>query len=352
VPAPPSQGARSGAGGPGAASAPAARPARPCRRRRRRAAAAAAAPPARRIPDAQFPRRRQRSRHRPQRELPWRRAHQRARAALARRTMRCPARAKPRPGPRRPAGPAPGCRARSCTLGTAPVATPGSSGPEHLYKGLRRSEIRRQRAPGRPGRPDDRAPRRVEQPSTAERDRHRSCLDARPHNKPAHRPVSSHGPAHKRRPCHLPFVSVFQSSCLGGSHIGSRLSTRVSSTSCSLAGLLEGPRGSAARSMAFLPYLPQDNASLADATVAAISERLGQLLRAPASQFWAAVRGDASLHTCLDSYLQYARFARGLVCRRLPSALAGWRSCRRHSGALVPVGSKRLAGCSTLFSQL
>jgi hypothetical protein len=63
--------------------------------------------------------------------------------------------------------------------------------------------------------------------------------------------------------------------------------------------------------MAFLPYLPQDNASLADATVAAISERLGELLRAPASQFWTAVRGDASLHTCLDSYLQYARCARG-----------------------------------------
>jgi len=154
--------------------------------------------------------------------------------------MRWPARAKPRPGPRRPAGPAPGCRACSCTLGAAPVATPGSSGPEQQYKDLVRSEIRRRRAPGRPGRPDDRAPRRVEQPSTVERDRHRSCLDARPHNKPAHRPVSSHGPAHKRRPYHLPFVSVFQSSRLGGSHIGSRLSTRVSSTSCSLAGCWRG----------------------------------------------------------------------------------------------------------------
>jgi len=196
VPAPPSQGARSGAGGPGAASAPAARPARPCRRRRRRAAAAAAAPPARRIPDAQFPRRRQRSRHRPQRELPWRRAHQRARAALARRTMRWPARAKPRPGPRRPAGPAPGCRARSRALGAAPVARPRSSGREHRYKGLRRDEIRRRRTPGCPGRPDDRAPRRAERPSPTERDRHRSCLDARPHNGLAHRPVSSQGPAY------------------------------------------------------------------------------------------------------------------------------------------------------------
>ena len=70
-----------------------------------------------------------------------------------------------------------------------------------------------------------------------------------------------------------------------------------------------GARGFAARSMAFLPYLPQDNASLADATVAAISERLGELLRAPAPQFWVAVCNDASLHTCLDSYLQYARCA-------------------------------------------
>ena len=59
--------------------------------------------------------------------------------------------------------------------------------------------------------------------------------------------------------------------------------------------------------MAFLPYLPQDNASLADSTVAAVSERLGELLRAPAPRFWDAVRGDASLQTCLDSYLQYAR---------------------------------------------
>lgn len=65
--------------------------------------------------------------------------------------------------------------------------------------------------------------------------------------------------------------------------------------------------------MGFLPYLPQDNSSLEDArteeTIAIISEDLAQLLRAAAPEFWSTVRGDLSLHTCLNSYLQFARCA-------------------------------------------
>lgn len=84
--------------------------------------------------------------------------------------------------------------------------------------------------------------------------------------------------------------------------------------------------------MGFLPYLPQDNAGLEDtvgeAAVEAISSDLGRLLRAPAHEFWAAVRGDASLATCLDSYLQYSRWGAcskgSLWKKQLPVQARGW----------------------------
>jgi hypothetical protein len=60
----------------------------------------------------------------------------------------------------------------------------------------------------------------------------------------------------------------------------------------------------------FLPFLPQDNKQLADSSekaVAVISNDLGGLLRLGASDFWAVVRSDRSLHACLDTYLHYKR---------------------------------------------
>ena len=67
----------------------------------------------------------------------------------------------------------------------------------------------------------------------------------------------------------------------------------------------------------FLPFLPQDNASIPDGgTEAAISSanaELGRLLQLPASGFWEAVRSTSdtsSLVTFLDSYLRFKRCSR------------------------------------------
>jgi hypothetical protein len=61
-----------------------------------------------------------------------------------------------------------------------------------------------------------------------------------------------------------------------------------------------------------LPFLPADNADLADpssrAALVAIGEALGGLLRLPPGDFWAAVlRDDGALHECLDSFLRFRR---------------------------------------------
>ena len=68
----------------------------------------------------------------------------------------------------------------------------------------------------------------------------------------------------------------------------------------------------------FLPFLPQDNASIPDGgTEAAISSanaELGRLLQLPASGFWEAVRSStsetSSLVSFLDSYLRFKRCSR------------------------------------------
>lgn len=62
----------------------------------------------------------------------------------------------------------------------------------------------------------------------------------------------------------------------------------------------------------FLPFLPQDNGaaagdSAAVAAVEAISTDLAALLAAPRTEFWAALRDDASLAACLDSFLRFRR---------------------------------------------
>jgi hypothetical protein len=72
-----------------------------------------------------------------------------------------------------------------------------------------------------------------------------------------------------------------------------------------------------AMSGAFLPFLPADNADLADpssrAALDAISGGLGKLLRLPPGDFWAAaLAGDRSLHDCLDSFLRFKRWV-GLI---------------------------------------
>jgi hypothetical protein len=64
----------------------------------------------------------------------------------------------------------------------------------------------------------------------------------------------------------------------------------------------------------FLPFLPQDAGSdggdpAAEEVVALISDDLAALLRAGTQDFWAALERDASLRTCLDSYLQHCRHA-------------------------------------------
>jgi hypothetical protein len=67
---------------------------------------------------------------------------------------------------------------------------------------------------------------------------------------------------------------------------------------------------------AFVPFLPGDNDDLADpaaqAALARINRDLEDLLRQPAGRFWEIVGSDASLVTCLDSYLRYKRY--GVAC--------------------------------------
>lgn len=61
----------------------------------------------------------------------------------------------------------------------------------------------------------------------------------------------------------------------------------------------------------FLPFLPQDNEFLRDAAseaaVSQINADLAAALQLPAAGFWAMVQSDASLYTCVDSYLRYKR---------------------------------------------
>lgn len=63
----------------------------------------------------------------------------------------------------------------------------------------------------------------------------------------------------------------------------------------------------------FLPYLPQDNAGLADAQAELVCEiindEIAELLSHPASELWNAVANDNSLIACLDTYLRYSRWA-------------------------------------------
>lgn len=61
----------------------------------------------------------------------------------------------------------------------------------------------------------------------------------------------------------------------------------------------------------FLPYLPQDNAGLADAQAElvceSINDELAELLSRPASELWDTVAKDNSLLACLDTYLRFSR---------------------------------------------
>lgn len=85
----------------------------------------------------------------------------------------------------------------------------------------------------------------------------------------------------------------------------------------------------------FLPYIPADNKTwAADDVIRAINDDLAELLSAPASEFWATVRDDASLHVCLDTYLRHKRcVVRGVawgfhawgLCGGGEVAWVGWR---------------------------
>ena len=61
----------------------------------------------------------------------------------------------------------------------------------------------------------------------------------------------------------------------------------------------------------FLPYLPQDNAGLADAQAELVCEiindEIAELLSHPALELWNAIANDNSLIACLDTYLRYSR---------------------------------------------
>lgn len=60
----------------------------------------------------------------------------------------------------------------------------------------------------------------------------------------------------------------------------------------------------------FLPFLPQDNSVLdakTDEALEVVNDDLASLLRCDAKQFWQTVLEEASLQTCLTSYLQFAR---------------------------------------------
>ncbi|KAK9909048.1 hypothetical protein WJX75_006462 [Coccomyxa subellipsoidea] len=60
----------------------------------------------------------------------------------------------------------------------------------------------------------------------------------------------------------------------------------------------------------FLPFLPEDNSVLdtnTDEALQILNEDIGGLLRCEADNFWRTVLDDKSLHSCLTSYLQFAR---------------------------------------------
>ena len=62
----------------------------------------------------------------------------------------------------------------------------------------------------------------------------------------------------------------------------------------------------------FLPFLPEDNASIdeqTDEVLHIINDDLAGLLRLHPAAFWRDIRADQSIHACLASYLQYARRA-------------------------------------------
>jgi hypothetical protein len=62
----------------------------------------------------------------------------------------------------------------------------------------------------------------------------------------------------------------------------------------------------------FLPFLPEDNSVLdtnTDEALQILNEDIGGLLRCEADNFWRTVLDDKSLHSCLTSYLQFARSA-------------------------------------------
>ena len=73
----------------------------------------------------------------------------------------------------------------------------------------------------------------------------------------------------------------------------------------------------------YLTYLPQDNDGLSDAqseqVLQAINDDLGSLLSASVDDFWEIMESNASLLSCLDSYLRFARSAACLQMLVLPA---------------------------------
>lgn len=61
----------------------------------------------------------------------------------------------------------------------------------------------------------------------------------------------------------------------------------------------------------FLPYLPQDNAGLADAQAElacqVINDQLVELLSQSTAVLWDTVAKNDSLIICLDTYLRFSR---------------------------------------------
>ena len=101
---------------------------------------------------------------------------------------------------------------------------------------------------------------------------------------------------------------------------------------------------------AFVPFLPGDNDDLADpaaqAALARINGDLEELLRQPAGRFWEIVGSDASLVTCLDSYLRYKR------CSVRCGGDCGLCCCARRVGAAPLCVSRSLAELQPLRTTL
>lgn len=99
----------------------------------------------------------------------------------------------------------------------------------------------------------------------------------------------------------------------------------------------------------FLPFLPQDNASLADPAAEELfgitASELGNLLKLPAGGFWAVVQTDPSLGAYIDSYLRFKRCASSTAAwageetgQELPAACA-------HAQHAWDLGSAALSLC-------